>query len=661
MLYNFFPSSSQILLVVLKKAENPTMKAKTVKDILLIGHSFIYLVALVSLYWQIPGLYGEKGLIPVASKLSCDKSLCRSFRNGVNILPIVINFFHIAPSYALQVVVLFGMAVASLSIIFGLMRNTITYLLLFVVYSTAVQVGDVFLWFQWDSLLIESGVICILIAPLPFVGLSPADNISLYLMRWLVFRLMYASGVVKLTSHCPLWWDLAALDVHFESQCIPTWFSYYVHMAPKWFKHFSTAVTLYIEIILPPLFLLPFKYARYFSFGPQILLMGLIMATGNYNFFNLLISIQCVAILVDSDEFKFSTKGICPRFERSLTRLGTVISAILIASTLYFFVHYFNIGINGFKIVSSIAFTMQQFEEFVEESTIWLLYIGVIGFVAEVITAIMRYFTEIHESKLRSLLHLVYVIITATFLFSISTMSFVVISNRAQAQIPPLIKYMHHYSKSYELTNSYGLFRKMTGLYGRPEIIIEGSYEPDGPWTMFEFYSKPGKLDEIPRFVLPHQPRLDWQMWFAALGTYHNNAFFLSLVYHLLRNNSEVTYLMKKYPFEEKLPNFVRANLYLYHYTKINAKGKWPAKYWRSEFQQEYMPSITRKNAKLSNYLQQNGFLFEEQFILKNQNFNLENNLRTLHNFIRTLNPTTFVDSRNRYHHEPINHSYRQT
>ncbi|VDK86308.1 unnamed protein product [Litomosoides sigmodontis] len=637
------------------------MKAKIVKDVLLIGHSFTYLAALTSLYWQIPGLYGEKGLIPVASKLSCgelflhlnlwaflggnDKSSCQSYQNGVNILPIIINSLSIAPSYALQVVILFGIAAASLSIIFNFARNTITYLILFAVYSTAIQVGDVFLHFQWDSLLLESGALCILIAPLPVVGSSSADNISLYLMRWLAFRLMYASGVVKLTSHCPLWWDLAALDVHFESQCVPTWISYYVHMLPKWFKHLSTALTLYIEIILPPLFLLPFKYARYFSFGPQILLMALIMATGNYNFFNLLISVECVAILVDSDEFKFSTKCIYPPFERLFTHLGTLISAVLIMSSLCFFIHYFNVGTDGFKITSSIAFTTQQFDEFVEESTVWLLYIGVIGFIAEIITAIVRYFTEISKSKLLSLLHLIYVIIVATFFFSISTVSFVVISNRANAQIPAMVKYVHRYLEPYQLTHPYGLFRRMTGLHGRHEIIIEGSYELNGSWTMFEFYSKPGKLNERPRFVLPHQPRLDWQMWFAALGTYHNNAFFLSLAYHLLRNNSEVTYLMKKYPFEGKLPNFIRADLYLYHYTSINLMDEWPKDYWRRDFQQKYLPSITRNDTKLCDYLQQNGFVLKKPLILENQNFNLENKLQALHVLIRVLNPTTFVDS----------------
>ncbi|VDN29152.1 unnamed protein product [Gongylonema pulchrum] len=335
------------------------MRSERAKEVILIGHSFIYLIALSSLYWQIP-----------------DGTLCRALRYGVNILPNIVNFLRIAPSYALQVVVLFGIVLASLSIIFHSMRNAVTYLALFVIYSTAFQVGDVFLWFQWDTLLLESGALCILLAPLPFIGPSPADNLSLFLMRWLIFRLMYASGIVKLTSRCNLWWNLAvskcatqmyiipsqigfsALDVHFESQCIPTWIAYYAHMVPKWFKHLSTALTFYIEIILPPLFLVPLKYARYFSFYPQILLMCLIMATGNYNFFNILISVQCFAIIVDSDEYKFSTKGCSGRYEQLVSRVGAALSLLLSAVTVYLFVHYFNIGIDGFKVTSSIGYLL---------------------------------------------------------------------------------------------------------------------------------------------------------------------------------------------------------------------------------------------------------------------------------------------------------------
>lgn len=69
-----------------------------------------------------------------------DKLSCCSHRNGINILPSVANFFRLAPSYALQLIVLFGIAISSFSIMFDLARNTITYLLLFVIYSTAVQV-----------------------------------------------------------------------------------------------------------------------------------------------------------------------------------------------------------------------------------------------------------------------------------------------------------------------------------------------------------------------------------------------------------------------------------------------------------------------------------------------------------------------------------------
>lgn len=56
---------------------------------------------------------------------------------------------------------------------------------------------------------------------------------------------------------------------------------------------------------------------------------------------------------------------------------------------------------------------------------------------------------------------------------------------------------------------------RMTGVGGRPELIFEGSDDLQ-KWTEYEFYYKPGKLDEISPFIVPHQPRLDWQLWFAA-------------------------------------------------------------------------------------------------------------------------------------------------
>ena len=74
----------------------------------------------------------------------------------------------------------------------------------------------------------------------------------------------------------------------------------------------------------------------------------------------------------------------------------------------------------------------------------------------------------------------------------------------------------------------------MTGVGGRPEVILEGADSAGGPWSQYEFLYKPGNTSSAPQFMLPHQPRLDWQMWFAALGSYQHNPWLLSLVFRLL-------------------------------------------------------------------------------------------------------------------------------
>ena len=115
----------------------------------------------------------------------------------------------------------------------------------------------------------------------------------------------------------------------------------------------------------------------------------------------------------------------------------------------------------------------------------------------------------------------------------------------------------------------------MTGQHGRPEIVIEGAPNFDGPWKEIEFKAKPGSISRRPDFVSPHHPRLDAQMYYAAEGTYQQNPFFLSLVYHLMQNTTEVVSLIENYPFKNRSEpmQFVRAKLYMYHFTDIGDKG----------------------------------------------------------------------------------------
>jgi hypothetical protein len=127
----------------------------------------------------------------------------------------------------------------------------------------------------------------------------------------------------------------------------------------------------------------------------------------------------------------------------------------------------------------------------------------------------------------------------------------------------------------------------------RQEIIIVGSH--DGlQCQAYEFKWKPGDVNRRPRFVAPHQPRLDWQMWFAALGFYQNNPWFRRFLIRLLEGSPDVLALLKKNPFPQAPPRFVRAALYDYRFTNPatrRATGAW----WHRQRRGAYSPVMSLK------------------------------------------------------------------
>ena len=106
----------------------------------------------------------------------------------------------------------------------------------------------------------------------------------------------------------------------------------------------------------------------------------------------------------------------------------------------------------------------------------------------------------------------------------------------------------------------------------RPEIILEGSNNQQN-WTEYSFRYKPGNLHRGLPLVAPYQPRLDWQMWFAALGSYRENSWVASLVYRLLLNETSVIALLDPSPFP-KPPKYIRAELYNYTFSTPFERSK---------------------------------------------------------------------------------------
>jgi hypothetical protein len=153
------------------------------------------------------------------------------------------------------------------------------------------------------------------------------------------------------------------------------------------------------------------------------------------------------------------------------------------------------------------------------------------------------------------------------------------------------LTWLHERAAPFHLANPYGLFRDLTEE--RPEIIVEGS--DDGrEWKAYEFRYKPGALAGRPRFVAPHQPRLDWQMWFAALGRQGVERWFAMFCLRLLEGSPPVLDLLAANPFPERPPRYVRALLHDYRFTTREeraATGDW----WQRSPLRQYLRPVTRE------------------------------------------------------------------
>jgi hypothetical protein len=125
----------------------------------------------------------------------------------------------------------------------------------------------------------------------------------------------------------------------------------------------------------------------------------------------------------------------------------------------------------------------------------------------------------------------------------------------------------------------------------RPEIMIEGS--TDGRvWREYVFRYKPGPLFRPALWNIPHQPRLDWQMWFASLGSVRENPWIVSLMRRLLEGSPSVLALLDSNPFADGPPKYVRAQLYDYRFADRRTHivtGQW----WVRRPEGLYFPQVS--------------------------------------------------------------------
>jgi hypothetical protein len=153
----------------------------------------------------------------------------------------------------------------------------------------------------------------------------------------------------------------------------------------------------------------------------------------------------------------------------------------------------------------------------------------------------------------------------------------------------PLLAAVTQAAAPFFIVNSYGLFAVMT--VARPEIVIEGSADGEN-WREYVFRYKPGPLSRPALWNIPHQPRLDWQMWFAALGSLRDNPWIESLMLRLLEGSPAVLGLFDLNPFADGPPKYVRAQLYDYRFADRRTHGA-TGQWWVRRLEGLYFPQVS--------------------------------------------------------------------
>ena len=189
----------------------------------------VYFVAFASLAMQISGLAGERGILPAGQFLDW----AHSIYGAASYFQLPTIFWLGASDAALQLAAWSG-ALLAILLMLGI-APLLDLFLLWALYLSLTVAGQDFMAFQWDVLLLETGLLAMLWAPATWRlgrGERQPPELARLLLVFLLFKLMFLSGATKLLSGDPTWRHLTALDFHFETQPLPPWTAWYAHHLP---------------------------------------------------------------------------------------------------------------------------------------------------------------------------------------------------------------------------------------------------------------------------------------------------------------------------------------------------------------------------------------------------------------------------------------------
>ncbi|TMD61704.1 MAG: lipase maturation factor family protein [Chloroflexi bacterium] len=447
----------------------------------------VYLIAFVVAARQFVPLLGEHGLLPVPRFIAAVP-----FRSAPSL-------FHLRYSDQLaQIVAWIGIALAAIAVgglpeTWPLPLTMLLWLTLWALYLSFVNVGQTFYGFGWETLLLEAGFLAIFLGnattapPLPL----------LILFRWLLFRVEFGAGLIKLRGDS-CWRDLTCLYYHHETQPMPNPLSWYFHHLPKLLHRGEALGNHVAQLVVPFLLFTPQPLASLAGLV-VIVTQSWLMLSGNFSWLN------AITIVLAFSAFDGAALGrVLPIAAPPLEAISWY-DALVVAVTL---------------VVVALSY--------------WPA----------------RNLLSRHQLM--------------------------------NSSFDPL-----------HLVNTYGAFGSVTRE--RYEVIVEGTDDgaggPDARWQEYEFIGKPGDPLRRPPQVAPYHLRLDWLMWFLPLGM-PSYEWFVPFLVKLLVNDAATLRLLRRNPFADRPPRFVRATLYRYRFSTPRERRETRA-WWVRYRVGEYVPPVS--------------------------------------------------------------------
>jgi hypothetical protein len=452
------------------------------REILQRGVAALYVVAFLSAVAQFPALLGEHGLLPAP----------RYLRNAYARRQPTLFRLHYSDRL-LRAAAWTGAALSAL-VVLGVLQLTPSYvfvpvfLIVWFLYLSIVHIGQTFYGFGWESLICEAGFT---VAFLGSWDTAPPITIII-LVRWLVFRLEFGAGMIKMRGDRS-WRDLTALYYHHETQPMPNPLSRTAHLLPRWWHRVEVLGNHFAQLVVPWLLFLPQPVAS-IAAAVVILTQLWLVATGNFAWLNWITIVLAFAAVGDG-AWRWVTGG--------------AVSG----------------GIGAAEVP---------------------LWYAVVALLASALLVALSWWPLRNLFRRRQLMN-------ASF-------------NR------------------WHLVNAYGAFGSVTKE--RYEVVVEGTeddpQDPAAHWLEYGFKGKPGDLRRLPRQYAPYHLRLDWLMWFLALGS-RDSPWFEVFLLRLLEADRPTLRLLRFDPFGGRRPRSVRARMFLYRFTTHAEKRATGDRWVRSE------------------------------------------------------------------------------